>query len=159
MRPYAALPQVSRDPIKGQYNLPYSSLPAHHSSPGGLEADIKAYIACSYSRIANEVLLFPRIDIDLPSVELCKLGILTRLTLISTEQVLTADAWLTIERGTRIQYGQSSERQYSEQKNLVRLVRFRMAAAYNENVTTLMLCLRRKRTTPEQGQDLWTRFS
>ena len=102
MRPFAVLPLVRRDPIKGQYNLPYSSLPAHHSGPGGLEADIKAYIACLYSCIANEVLVFPHIDIDLPSVELCKLGILTRSTLISTEQVLTADAWLTIERGTRI---------------------------------------------------------
>ena len=33
MGPYTALPLVSRDPIKGQYNLPYSLLPAHQSSP------------------------------------------------------------------------------------------------------------------------------
>ena len=103
MRPNAALPLVSRDPIKGQYNLPYSSLPAHHSSPGGLEANKKAFIACSCYRIANELLIFPRIHTDLLAV--------LSLILISTEQVLTADSssqcmtWLTIERGTRIWYG------------------------------------------------------
>ena len=36
MRPYTALPLVSRVPIKGRYSLPYSSLPAPHSCKGGV---------------------------------------------------------------------------------------------------------------------------
>ena len=45
MGPYTALPLVSRDPIKGQYNLPYSLLPVHQkqsnlpTQAGGLGAN------------------------------------------------------------------------------------------------------------------------